>query len=454
MRERAAATAAALTLAAALLIGFKAPDTKALVTSIKPGSGGSTTGTGTTNGGSTGTTNGYDHRHVDDRRIYDRRIHERRIHDRWHVERQQPERIRDLHGAGRGQPVRRRPGPDHGEERQDHRRAGALHADRRALRTNLELRRADPSLAGPQRPVREHQRGVGRLVHQPGVCAIPPGSAGRGGDLTHPASAPGPIAGDAIVDPERIVHVEPVMGTVVSFDIRRPFASPEVIRASCDVLHDIDRRFSLYRSDSELGRLAAGEIAESDLSADVRWVLGACDELARTSDGAFDARHHRPDGVVDPSGFVKGWAVEEAVRHLDADGATNYLVGAGGDLVARGAPAPGESWRIGIRHPEITDKVAAVIALNRGAIATSGLYERGDHILDPRHGQPPRSLLSFTVIGPDLAWADAYATAGFVMGLDGLGWVEAHPGYGAMAITADQRVVWAPVADARRVDPA
>ena len=254
-------------------------------------------------------------------------------------------------------------------------------------------------------------------------------------------------------DPERMVHVEPVMGTVVSFDIRRPFASSGAIQASCDVLHDIDRRFSLYRPDSELGRLAAGEVTEADLSADVRWVLGACDELARTSGGAFDARRHRRDGVVDPSGFVKGWAVEEAVRHLDADGATNYLVGAGGDLVARGAPAPGESWRIGIRHPEIADKVAAVVEISRGAVATSGLYERGDHILDPRDGQSPRSLLSFTVIGPDLAWADAYATAGFVMGLDGLGWVEAHPGYGAMAITAEQRVVWAPFADTRRVDP-
>jgi thiamine biosynthesis lipoprotein len=272
--------------------------------------------------------------------------------------------------------------------------------------------------------------------------------------LRHQPGKTGVIPGTDEIDPKRVVHVEPVMGTVVSFDIRAPFASPGAIRASCNVLHDIDRRFSLYRPDSELGRLAAGEIVEDELSPDVRWVLAACDELARTSGGAFDARGHRPDGVVDPSGFVKGWAVEEAVRHLDADGATNYLVGAGGDLVVRGAPEPGEQWRIGIRHPEIPDKVGAVVAMTRGAVATSGLYERGDHILDPRDGRPPRSLLSFTVIGPDLGWADAYATAGFVMGLDGLGWVESHPGYGAMAITTDHRVVWAPLADARRIEPA
>ena len=241
------------------------------------------------------------------------------------------------------------------------------------------------------------------------------------------------------------------MGTAVTFDVRAPFAALPAIEAACGVLHDVDRRFSLYRADSELGRLAAGSIVESDLSADVRWVLAACDELARTSDGAFDARRHRSDGIVDPSGFVKGWAVEEAARHLDADGASNYLVIAGGDILARGEAAPGERWRIGIRHPEIGDGIAAVLAIGRGAVATSGLYERGDHIREPRTGATPGTLLSFTVVGPDLAWADAYATAGFVMGLDGLAWVEAHPGYGAIAITTAREVLWTPRADALAV---
>jgi FAD:protein FMN transferase len=253
--------------------------------------------------------------------------------------------------------------------------------------------------------------------------------------------------------PERQVHVEQVMGTVVSFDIRPPFVAEDAVLAACDVLHDIDRRFSLYRADSELGRLGAGAVSETDLSADVRWVLGACDEMARTSGGAFDVRRHRPDGVVDPSGFVKGWAIEEAARRLDDGGATNYLLTAGGDIVARGRPGGAADWRIGIRHPELADRLAAILAIGRGAVATSGLYERGDHIRDPRTGEVPRALLSFTVLGPDLAWADAYATAGFVMGLDGLAWVESHPGYGAVAITAAREVIWSPTADARRVDP-
>jgi thiamine biosynthesis lipoprotein len=251
-----------------------------------------------------------------------------------------------------------------------------------------------------------------------------------------------------------VVRVEPVMGTVVSIRARPADTSPvararlaAAVEVACDDLHDIDRRFSLFRPDSELGRLARGEVAEADLSPDVRWVLGACDDLARTTRGAFDARRHRSDGIVDPSGFVKGWAVEEATRRLDDAGSPSWIVVAGGDVVARGEAAPGRPWRVGIRHPDDASSVAAVLAIQGGAVATSGLYERGDHIRDPRTGAVPRELRSLTVVGPSLTWADAYATAAFAMGLDGLAWVSARPGYGAIAITADRRLTWTAVAD-------
>jgi thiamine biosynthesis lipoprotein len=248
-----------------------------------------------------------------------------------------------------------------------------------------------------------------------------------------------------------LVHVEQVMGTVVSFRVRPPLPAGGAIEAACAVLHDIDRRFSLYRPDSELGRLARKEVDEAGLSADVRWVLAACDDLARTTGGAFDARRHRDDGVVDPSGFVKGWAVEEAARRLDEAGARNYVVGAGGDVLARGESTPGRAWRVGIRHPGDPAAVIAVLAIRDGAVATSGLYERGDHIRDPRAGTVPRALASMTVLGPSLAWADAYATAAFVMGIEGLTWVHGHPGYGALAVTPDDRATWTPLVHGRLV---
>ena len=232
------------------------------------------------------------------------------------------------------------------------------------------------------------------------------------------------------------------MGSAVSVDIRAPFVPDEAIEAAIETLRDIDRRFSLYREDSELGRLAAGSVREADLSSDVRWVLAASDDLARTSGGAFDARHHRADGIVDPSALVKGWAVEEATRQLVEAGAANLFITLGGDIATRGEAAPGEAWRVGVRHPEDGTRVAAILAIRDGAVATSGLYERGEHIRDPRTGAVPHELVSLTVVGPDLAWADAYATAGFVMGIDGLAWIDDHPGYGALAITAAREVVW------------
>ncbi|MEO8208777.1 MAG: FAD:protein FMN transferase [Chloroflexota bacterium] len=240
----------------------------------------------------------------------------------------------------------------------------------------------------------------------------------------------------------RQAHAESVMGTVVSIDIREPLVRVDAITAACAHLHDIDRRFSLYRADSELSRLAAGLIRERELSEDVQWVLAGSDTVARNSAGAFDARSHRADGVVDPSALVKGWAIEGAASLLDEAGARNFMIGAGGDVLTRGEAEPGESWRVGIRHPEHADRVAAVLMTRHHAVATSGLYERGDHLRDPRTGQIPNDLISFTVVGPDLTWADAYATAGFVMGLDGLGWVNAQPTYSALAITASGEVVW------------
>jgi thiamine biosynthesis lipoprotein len=238
-------------------------------------------------------------------------------------------------------------------------------------------------------------------------------------------------------------RVESIMGTAVSVAVRAPLVPDDVLDGFFDQLRAVDARFSPFREDSEVSRLARGEIAEADASLDLRHVLSACDHLARVTDGAFDARRHRPDGRPDPSGYVKGWAIEEAAWILDSAGARNYWVNAGGDIVARGEAVPGRPWRVGIRHPDRPDRVAAVLAISDRAVATSGSYERGSHIRDPRHGGiSPAGLRSVTVVGPALGFTDAYATALFVMGLDGLRWLASHRDYAALAITADERVVW------------
>jgi len=245
----------------------------------------------------------------------------------------------------------------------------------------------------------------------------------------------------------RFQRVEQIMGTAIGIDVRGAGVAPAAVDAAFALLRDVDARFSPYRPDSEVSRLIRGELDEATCAPDLRAILGLCEDLRRTSDGAFDIRRHRPDGRPDPTALVKGWAVEQASLLLDAAGATDFSINAGGDIVARGEPEPGRSWRIGIRHPRLPSEVAAVLAVRDQAVATSGGYERGDHIVDPRTGRPPRELLSMTVVGPSLTDADAYATIGFVLGLAGLAWVDRHAGYGALAITADERVVWTPVVD-------
>jgi thiamine biosynthesis lipoprotein len=253
------------------------------------------------------------------------------------------------------------------------------------------------------------------------------------------------------VEPRGIHRVEPVMGTVVSIDVRDPHPSPQAevaVDATMAWLHEVEDRFSPYRPTSEISRIGAGILSEDDAHPDVRAVLAMTDALAAETLGAFDARHWRDDGHIDPTGLVKGWSIQGAADRLLSAGLRDFAIGAGGDLVARGGPEPGLAWRIGIRHPDLPDRVAAVLTVTDAAVATSAAYERGAHIRDPRTRRTPDGVRSLTVVGPSLTWADAYATAAYVMGFDGLAWVDSHAGYAALAIGWDDIVRWTP-----RMDP-
>ncbi len=268
--------------------------------------------------------------------------------------------------------------------------------------------------------------------------------------MAEPSISVGPVADS----PLALQRVEHVMGTAIGIRVRDADVPIGALEDAFAWLRAVDERFSTYRPESEISRIARGELPERQASLEVRQVLALCDELAAESDGVFDARHHRADGTLDPSGVVKGWSVDESALLLDAAGARNFAINAGGDILVRGEPAVGRGWRIGIRHPFIADRVARVIEVRRGAVATSAAYERGEHIRVPGTDEAPRELLSVTVVGPSLTYADAYATICFAMGLAGLDWVARHPGYGVYAITADERVLWSPAVGPLLVDPA
>lgn len=239
-------------------------------------------------------------------------------------------------------------------------------------------------------------------------------------------------------------RVEHVMGMPIVVDVRDAGVGDEAFDRVFGWFHEVDRRFSTYKADSEISRINRGELPVEDAHPDVREILRRCDELREETDGFFDARPVSPE-VLDPSGLVKGWSVDRAAALLDELGVRHYAVNAGGDVCLSGRALPDDRWRVGIQHPLERDKVAKVVEANDLAIATSGAYARGDHVLDPHTRRPPEGLLSVTITGPVLARADAYATAAFAMGLDGPRWTARLPGgYEAMTILADGTVLSTP----------
>jgi thiamine biosynthesis lipoprotein len=209
----------------------------------------------------------------------------------------------------------------------------------------------------------------------------------------------------------RFRHAEAVMGTVVSFDVRPRGLAYERTRAAlalaCDVLHRADDVFSLYRPDSHLSRLRRGELTLAGCPPEVSHIIMLCEQARELSEGWFDP--WALPGGFDPTGLVKGWAAQQAAQVLQDAGVGAGMVNAAGDIVVFGRPAPAGRWRIGVRSPTSPDHLLCVVDADR-AVATSGRYERGDHVRDVRTGQPASAAVSATVCGPDLAFADALAT--------------------------------------------
>jgi len=239
-------------------------------------------------------------------------------------------------------------------------------------------------------------------------------------------------------------RVEHVMGMPIVVDVRDVQGHDGHVDALFAWLRVVDATFSTYREDSDISLLNRGELARDDLEPEVRVVLDRCERLRLETGGYFDASAAEP-GRVDPSGLVKGWSIERGARILDGFGLSNYAINAAGDIVVRGGALPDRRWRVGIRHPLLPDAVSAVLELTDLAVATSGAYERGDHVLDPFTRRPPSGVLSVTVVGPDLGQADAYATAAFAMGRKGAHWTARLPsGYEAMTVLEDRTVLSTP----------
>ncbi len=233
------------------------------------------------------------------------------------------------------------------------------------------------------------------------------------------------------------------MGMPVTIDVRDGSADAlTAIEEAFSELRRADELFSPFLPDSAVSRINRGELDPDEAEPAVRQVLDLC-RLYEVSTGGYFSPRAR--GELDPSGLVKGWALERAADVLERHGLGNYLVDGAGDVWARGSAGDGAGWRVGIRHPQEKDRVVRVLEISDIAVATSGIYEKGPHIVDPHTGSPETGMLSFTVVGRDILDADVFATAAFAMGLErGLGFVNSIDGYEGFAIGRDLRGTWTP----------
>lgn len=221
------------------------------------------------------------------------------------------------------------------------------------------------------------------------------------------------------------------MGTVFSLDLRDDRVPYDVVGRVVDWWHWVDEVFSTYRPDSQVSRLAAGELVVGDCAPEVAEVLDLCAQATRRSGGYFSAT---PGGRLDPSGMVKGWSVERASMMLVEAGSAAHAVNGGGDVRCVGEAGAGTPWRVGIADPLAPGRLAATVRGRDFAVATSGVAERGAHVLDPYTGRPAEGLASVTLVGDDLTWTDAFATAALAMGARCRRWISELEGYEGLVV--------------------
>ncbi|NBU93224.1 MAG: FAD:protein FMN transferase [Actinobacteria bacterium] len=207
----------------------------------------------------------------------------------------------------------------------------------------------------------------------------------------------------------------------------------------------VDELFSTYRDDSQVSLLRSNSLKIENSDQLAKEVWERCLQARKLTGGAFDP--WKVEGGFDPSGFVKGWAADKCGQIFEKCGIENSLVNAAGDISVRGGLL-GEGvvgpWPLQIRNPEKFDEVVKDIPINNGAVATSGVGEKGSHIKDPFTGLIAIGALSATVIGPDGGMAEALATALVVLGKDGAALFERSEfkDYSAFVIERHSNTSW------------
>lgn len=226
-----------------------------------------------------------------------------------------------------------------------------------------------------------------------------------------------------------------LMGMPVSVEVLDAAATDDTINEVFAYFEYVDEKFSTYKETSEISQINNGQITLAQASADMQTIFALADQTKQATNGFFDIAH---DGRYDPSGIVKGWAIDQAAEQLRQKGFKNFYVDAGGDIQAFGRNEQNEEWRVGIRNPFNLTEIVKVLAISNCGVATSGNYVRGHHIYNPMQVDDPLAeVLSLTVVGPNIYEADRFATAAFAMGRAGIVFIESLDNFEGYMIDAE-----------------
>ncbi len=231
---------------------------------------------------------------------------------------------------------------------------------------------------------------------------------------------------------EKYYHEENVWGTVVTFegygDADDGSVWRKALAEACDFLHRIDDTFSTYKPSSAVSLVRVGLLSPHTAPSLYREVAARAHIVSEITHDIFDPAV--APGGIDFSGFLKGWAAQESAQIFVREGFPNTVkVNAAGDLWCGGTVGdPGPQWRVGVQHPFMLNRVAAVVTVSDRAVCTSATYHNRAHIIDPRSGAPADSdIISATVVGPDGGIAEALAKVFLICGSRHTDQVFSHP---------------------------
>ena len=168
-------------------------------------------------------------------------------------------------------------------------------------------------------------------------------------------------------------------------------------------------------------------------------ILALCEETKRQTKGYFNIEKN---GILDPSGIVKGYAIWEGAKILQKKGYKNFYVEIAGDIQVFGKNKKGKKWAVGIKNPFNLNEIVKAFYLSGRGIATSGNYIRGEHIYNPKIKNFKNEIVSLTVIGPNIYDADRFATSAFAMGEKGIEFIASLKGFDGYMIKKDKTAIF------------